>query len=71
MVALQVYVATQVQYWSWPAILAAAYVVGGTITQAMTLAIHELSHNLMFESVALNRYFGMFANLPLVVAYSM
>lgn len=71
LVGVQIYVATRVQYWSWPAILVAAYVVGGTITQSLTLAIHEISHNLMFESVAANRWFGIFANLPLVVAYSM
>jgi sphingolipid delta-4 desaturase len=70
MMALHFYIATRVQYWNWPWIIVTAYVVGGTITQSLTLAIHELSHNMMFESVMLNRLFAMFANLPLVIAYT-
>lgn len=70
LMSIQIYVATRVQHWSWPWILVAAYVIGGTITQSLTLAIHELSHNLMFKSVKANRYFSIFANLPLVFAYA-
>lgn len=78
LVAIQLFVATRVQHWSWTWILVVSYVmsqcspqfvlmiyefffflfiffsyvVGGTVTQSLTLAIHELSHNLMFKFVA-------------------
>jgi len=69
-VALQMFISTRVQNWSWPWILCVAYLVGGTIIQFLTLAIHEISHNLLFQSPFLNRIFGIFANSPLLIAYS-
>ena len=48
----------------WPAYLAVAYAVGATLTQALFLAIHELTHNLFFASPARNRAFAILVNLP-------
>merc|ERR1712048_231243 len=47
-----------------------AYVVGATATQALFLAIHELSHFLGFKSFSANKLFSMFANLPIGLPYS-
>jgi len=55
---------------SWPVLLAVAYVIGGSLVQSLTLAIHELSHNLMFSKMNHNRLFSIFTNLPLVFAYA-
>ena len=46
------------------------FVVGATLTQALFLAIHELSHNLFFKRPAANKLFAIFANLPLVVPFA-
>ena len=39
-----------------------AYVIGGTATHALSLANHELSHNLCFETPILNELLGILAN---------
>ena len=44
-----------------------AYIFGATITQALFLAIHEISHNLAFQSTTYNKLFGIFTNIPLVL----
>lgn len=69
-VALQVCMAWLTLEWRWPAYLAAIYVVGATANHSLFLAVHELSHNLGAPSVSGNRLLGMFANLPIGVAYS-
>ncbi|WFD31656.1 hypothetical protein MSPP1_002695 [Malassezia sp. CBS 17886] len=51
--------------------LLTAYVVGGTANQNMFLAIHEITHNLAFKSIAANRLLAIFANLPIGVPYAM
>lgn len=48
-----------------------SYVVGSTITHALFLAIHEITHNMAFKKQAANNLFSMFANLPIVFPYSM
>ena len=57
---------------SWGPLLILAYSLGGTINHSMTLAIHEISHNLAFgHSYPLrNRILGIFGNLPLGVPIS-
>lgn len=57
---------------SWVTVVVLAYVLGGTINHSMTLAIHEIAHNLAFShSYPLaNRFLGYFANLPLGVPMS-
>ena len=63
-------------YWiseaSWVTVVILAYCLGGTINHSMTLAIHEIAHNLAFgHSYPLaNRILGYIANLPLGVPMS-
>jgi len=38
------------------------YVVGGVCTHSLNLAVHELSHNLCFESIIANKILCLFAN---------
>lgn len=54
---------------SWPFFLS-AYVIGATANQNLFLAIHEISHNLAFKAAWKNRFFAIFANLPIGVPYS-
>ena len=46
------------------------YAVGCTFTQALFLAIHELSHNLFFSSPKYNRAFAILANLPIGIPFA-
>jgi sphingolipid delta-4 desaturase len=59
-----------VKHLSWMQYLSFAYFVGATITQALFLAIHELTHNLFFKSPRMNRYFAMFVNLPILFPFA-
>jgi len=68
-VALQVYMAHLTLEWTWGAYLAAIYVVGATANHSLFLAIHELSHNLGFKSIANNKLLSMVANLPIGIPY--
>ena len=45
-------------------VLTLAYVIGATANQAIFLAIHELSHNLLFKPLH-NKLFAVFANILL------
>jgi len=47
----------------WCTTLIIAYVVGGTVSHSLQLAVHELSHNLCFESIVANRILAIFSNL--------
>merc|ERR1719193_2935236 len=62
MVIVQVIAAYAVSSFSWPLVILAAYVFGGTINHSMALAIHEISHNLAFghSRPMANRFLGMF-----------
>lgn len=51
----------------WWLVLLVAYAVGGVISQALLLAIHELSHNLGFKKAWHNRLFAVLINLPIGV----
>ncbi|CAI9730742.1 sphingolipid delta(4)-desaturase DES1-like [Octopus vulgaris] len=56
----------------WVYIIIFAYCFGGVINHSMSLAIHEIAHNLAFGTKypLANRALGIFANLPLGVPVS-
>ncbi|KAG9013485.1 hypothetical protein FRB94_002560 [Tulasnella sp. JGI-2019a] len=47
-----------------------AYAIGGTANHNLFLAIHEITHNLAFKGIKLNKYLSMFANLPIGIPYA-
>ncbi|XP_015274460.1 PREDICTED: sphingolipid delta(4)-desaturase/C4-monooxygenase DES2-like [Gekko japonicus] len=51
--------------WKW--VFFWTYTVGGYVSHSLTLAIHEISHNVAFgnKRPTWNSYFNMFANLPI------
>lgn len=64
-VSLQVLLSWIVSGMSWGWTMVLAYTVGGVINHSMTLAMHEVSHGLAFATPIINKWFGMFTNLPL------
>ncbi|WP_258100992.1 fatty acid desaturase [Marinoscillum pacificum] len=54
--------------WGFIAVL---FLVGTTLVHILVLAIHELSHNLAFESEAKNNWLAILVNLPLVFPFAM
>lgn len=70
-VALQFLTAYLINDAPWWLMLIIAYVWGGTINHSLSLAIHEISHNHMFDKPFHNTLMGFFANLPIPFAYSM
>jgi len=57
---------------SWFTIAFVGYVWGGVINHSMTLAIHEISHNMAFGNARpwANRALGIFGNLVIGIPYS-
>ncbi|CAD6195249.1 unnamed protein product [Caenorhabditis auriculariae] len=72
MVLFQVFMCWLLQDADWTLVLLESYLCGGVINHAMTLAIHDISHNTAFGNgrPLLNRFFGMFANLPIAIPIS-
>jgi sphingolipid delta-4 desaturase len=72
MVLAQVLTAYFMRDASWFTIIMLAYFWGGVINHSMTLAVHEISHNIAFGSSypGWNRALGIFGNLPLGIPYS-
>ncbi|PIA19353.1 hypothetical protein COEREDRAFT_37163 [Coemansia reversa NRRL 1564] len=54
----------------WTAVLAIAYLLGGTISALYGVIIHEAGHNLVFKRPFYNRLTGLMVNLPMVVPIS-
>jgi sphingolipid delta-4 desaturase len=63
LVVSQLVLAYYARSWSWPLFFFVAWSWGGTATHALSLMTHEISHNLVFESISANEYFGIFCNL--------
>jgi sphingolipid delta-4 desaturase len=59
---LQLTVASFLKDASWPVLLVVAYVVGGTATHCLSMAGHELSHNLCWKNTTANKLTACFAN---------
>jgi len=72
MVLTQLVSAYQLRDASWITIAIVSYLWGGVINHSMTLAIHEISHNLAYGAArpAANRALGIFGNLVLGIPYS-
>ena len=68
-VLIQIAVAILLRDSSWFTLWVFAYAVGGTLNHTLSLALHELTHNLAFghSRPVCNRLLGFFANLPLGV----
>ncbi len=72
MVVVQLCSAFLLRHSSWVTLAVAGYCWGGVINHSMTLAIHEISHNLAFGHARplANRILGIFGNLILGIPYS-
>ncbi|EKF36402.1 fatty acid desaturase, putative,sphingolipid delta 4 desaturase, putative [Trypanosoma cruzi marinkellei] len=68
---LQLYLGIRASEMSWPMYLFLAYFVGGTISHATFLAIHETTHNLGFKTREYNDYYAIFLNLIVPIPYAM
>ena len=51
--------------WGWTMLL--AYTLGGVCNHSLTLAMHEVSHNLAFRGFFANKLFGCFVNTPMCI----
>lgn len=72
MVFMQLLACYLVKDLSWKWIFFWAYAFGGCINHSLTLAIHDISHNVAFgnKQAKWNRWFAVFANLPIGIPYS-
>lgn len=59
-----------VREWSVPALVLVTYIVSGTLNHSLFLAMHEVTHDLFFESRWVNRVFSHVINLPMGVPAS-
>ncbi len=57
--------------WSWALFFVINYVIGGTVAQALFLAIHEITHNLAFRKETHNNILALFTNIPIIAPYAM
>jgi len=64
-VAAQMALAWCVRDLHWTLMVVVAASLGGLLAQSLTLAMHELSHNLAFRQPILNKALGIFVNLPM------
>uniref|UniRef100_A0A9L0RQB3 Delta 4-desaturase, sphingolipid 2 n=1 Tax=Equus caballus TaxID=9796 RepID=A0A9L0RQB3_HORSE len=72
MVLVQLLACWLVRGLAWRWLLFWAYAFGGCVNHSLTLAIHDISHNAAFGTARAshNRWFAIFANLPMGVPYA-
>ena len=66
----QIYISLNINKLSFINYFLLSYFVGATITQALFLAIHELTHNLFFKEIKYNKLYAIFLNLPIGIPFS-
>lgn len=66
----QIYISLNIHKLSTFYQILVTYTIGATLTQALFLAIHELSHNLFFRDTHYNKLFSILLNLPIGVPFS-
>jgi sphingolipid delta-4 desaturase len=71
LVVVQLTVALFVGQLHWSLFLLVSYFVGATISHALFLAIHEITHDLAFKTKKYNNWLAFIANLPIVFPYAM
>jgi len=71
LVAFQLIVAPFVAVWAWYWYLPFAYIFGASVSHAIFLVIHELSHDLASKKKLYNNWLLLFANIPIVFPYAM
>jgi sphingolipid 4-desaturase/C4-monooxygenase len=71
LVAVQMTIAFYASQLGWIPFLLVAYFIGASISHALFLAIHEITHYLAFESKRNNNILAFFANIPIVLPYAM
>jgi sphingolipid delta-4 desaturase len=54
--------------WYWCLLI--AYIIGASASHTLFLAIHELSHDLAFETKRYNTWLALIANIPIVVPFA-
>lgn len=70
LVAIQLVVGLYIGQLSWLPFLLVTYFVGATVSAALFLAIHEITHNLAFKHPRDNNLLALFANIPIVLPYA-
>jgi len=68
-VVSQIFLAWLLRDVGWRSIFVIAYVFGGFASQALFLGMHEISHNLAFETGLYNKLFGCFSNIATIVPH--
>lgn len=56
---------------TWLPFVAFCFLIGGTLTHTLFLAIHEVTHNTAFRRPLYNDLLAMFCNLPILAPYAM
>jgi sphingolipid delta-4 desaturase len=70
-VSTQLMSAYFVSQYSWPIVVALAYIFGAFLAHALFIMIHECTHNLVLKKSVSNRFMGIFCDIPLLVPSAM
>ena len=57
--------------YSWPVVVALAYIFGAFFSHSLFIMIHECTHNLVFKKSIPNRFMAIFCDIPLLVPSAM